>query len=418
MAALTLSGALILGLAFYVVEALAVAFGRALRTYSRSRLQIVCGSKGRPGLAAAIEHDDERTERAAEAVAVVVEIAVAAWLVGNLMPGDRALAVSTAALVTIVVHFTASVLSRVWAETFLATFWPLAIVLRRIAWPLTTLAALAEAFANYLAGPAEAAPRPASVEVEILPDGDHPEVAEADVSPTTRTLLEHVVGLTRVVASELMTPRSLVVSLPATVTAKQAAEKFCETGLSCIPIFGENRDDILGLLHDHDLFPLLINPEATAEPVQPRKLVRAAFFVPESKNANDLLAEMRARRLKVAIVLDEYGGMAGLVTIEDLFDQLVGPIEEGTDSAERDERIKPLGEGRFEVDANVPLRQINHRFRLHLPTEGKYQTMGSYAFNELGRLPNPGEVFRVEGVQITILEVVERSIRRILMELG
>jgi len=161
----------------------------------------------------------------------------------------------------------------------------------------------------------------------------------------------------------------------------------------------------------------MVDPDSSLETVVPRKLVRIAYFVPESKNANDLLSELRARRSQIAIVLDEYGGVAGLITLEDLFEQLVGPIDDEHDIPTPDDRIRAVGETKFEVDATVPLGQVNHRLRLHLPTDGKFQTVGGYAFNELGRLPNPGEMFQADGVQFTILEVVERSIRRVLMEL-
>ena len=417
LAALILSGALSVGALLFIVQAVSVALGRALRTYSRSRLEVVCESKRRFQLARAIEQQDEATERAAEGIAVVAELFAAAWFAREVYATSPILAVTLAAVLAILVHFVASVVGRVWAETFLATFWPIAGLIRGVAWPLTLVAYWVELLAYQIAGPSDAPPRPASVEVEILPDADHPEDSETDVSTSTRTLLEHVVGLTRLDVSEIMTPRSSIVLLPATVSAKQAAQTFRESGLSRIPIFGENRDDILGILYAKDLFPLMVDPTHPPESIVPRKLVRSAYFVPESKNANDLLSELRARRSQIAIVLDEYGGVAGLITLEDLFEQLVGPIDDEHDVPTPDDRIRAVSETKFEVDATVPLGQINHRLRLHLPTDGKFQTVGGYAFNELGRIPNPGEMFQADGVRFTILEVVERSIRRVLMEL-
>ncbi len=412
-----LSGALGVAALLFLVQAISVAFGRALRTYSRSRLEVVCESRHKPDLARAIELKDEATERAAEGIAVVAELFVSAWFARQVDVGSAIASIGLAALLTIFIHFLASVVGRVWAETYLAAFWPIGGLIRGLAWPLTTVARWVEWLAYHLSGPNDAPPRPASVEVEILPDVDHPDDTEADVSVSTRTLLEHVVGLTRLDVSEIMTPRSSIILLPATVSAKQAAKTFRESGLSRIPIFGENRDDILGILYAKDLFPSMIDPDTPPESIIPRKLVRPAYFVPESKNANDLLAELRARRSQIAMVLDEYGGVAGLITLEDLFEQLVGPIDDEHDVPTPDDRIKAVGETTFEVDATVPLGQINHRLRLHLPTDGKFQTVGGYAFNELGRLPHPGEMFQADGVQFTILEVVERSIRRVLLEL-
>jgi len=417
LAALSLSGALVVGGALGMIQALSVALGRALRTYSRSRLEDVCASKRQPDLARVIEHDDEATERAAEGIAVVAELFAAAWFARELAIGSSVLAIGLAAVGTIGVHFVASVVGRVWAEPLLAALWPIARLVRNIAWPLTSLARWVEWAAYQFAGPTDAPPRPASVEVEILPDADHPEDTETDVSSSTRTLLEHVVGLTRLTVSEIMTPRARVKLLPETVSPQTAAQVFRESGLSRIPLFGENSDHIVGILYAKDLFPQMVEAARTAEPVIPHKLKRAAYVVPESMNANDLLAEFRSRRSQIAIVVNEYGGLAGLITLEDLFEQLVGPIDDEHDIPTSDDRIREVGETKFEVDAAVSLGQINHRFRLHLPTDGQFQTMGGYAFNELGRLPKPGEMFQADGVQITILEVVERSIRRVLMEL-
>ena len=418
MAALSLGGALGIGGLLLFIQAISVALGRALRTYSRSRLEVVCQARNKPYRAGSIERADEATERAAEGIAVVVELVAAAWVARELHIGSPLLTIVIASSVTILNHFLASVFGRVWAETYLAAIWPIARLIRQLAWPLTTVALAAEWLANHLAGPADAPPRPASVEVEIPPDVDHPEDVESDVSVSTRVLLEHVVGLTRLDVSEIMTPRSAMTTLPSSVSAKVAAQTFRETGLSRIPIFGENRDDIVGILYAKDLFPMMIDQNPQAEPLVPRKLTRPAYFVPETQNANDLLAELRARRSQIAIVLDEYGGVAGLATLEDLFEELVGPIDDEHDIPTPDDLIRPVGATMFEVDAMVPIGQINHRFRLHLPTDEAFQTVGGYAFNALGRLPSPGEMFQADGVQITILEVVERSIRRVLMELN
>ena len=417
MAALSLSGVLGIGGTLYLVQAISVALGRALRTYSRSRLEVVCELKGKPDLARFIDHDDEGTERAAEGIAVLAELFAAAWFARQIPINSPLAAISLAAVLTTGIHFVASVVGRVWAESLLATLWPIAHVIRRVAWPMTALAQGIEWLAYQTSGPADSPPRPASVEVEIMPDVDHPEDVETDVSSTTRALLEHVVGLTRLTVTEIMTPRARIKLLPETISAQRAAQTFQETGLSRIPMFGENSDHIVGILYAKDLFPKMVAAAATSETVVPHKLRREAYVVPESMNANLLLAEFRARRSQIAIVVNEYGGLAGLITLEDLFEQLVGPIDDEHDIPTSDDRIRAVDETRFEVDATVPLGQINHRFRLHLPTDGQFQTMGGYAFNELGRLPKPGETFQANGVQITILEVVERSIRRVLMEL-
>ena len=130
-----------------------------------------------------------------------------------------------------------------------------------------------------------------------------------------------------------------------------------------------------------------------------------------------MLNELRARRSQIAVVLDEYGGVAGLVTLEDLLEALVGPIDDEHDVPTPEDPVVPLGGSRYEVDATVPLEELNDRLGLHLPTNGDFQTVGGFAFNALGRLPSKGERFRADGVEFTVTEVVDHSIRRVQLEL-
>lgn len=416
MVTLILRDILAIGLPL-LVTGLLIALGRALRTYSRSRLEEVCEARQRPDRADAIAHDDEHTERAAESLSVVVGLLVASLAALVLMPrvGFGA-SLSIALGLSVLVHLAASVAGRVWAEPMLDAVWPIAGGVRLAALPLTSVSDLVEGLASRLAGPTDSPPRPASVEVEFQPDPDDPEDVESDLPESTRQVLEHVVALTRRDVSEIMTPSSSMVVLPATTSARQAANTFRQTGLSRIPIFGENRDDILGILYAKDLFPPMT--EATdVDAISPRKLIRPAYFVPETKNASDLLNELRARRSQIAIVLDEYGGVAGLATLEDLIEALVGPIDDEHDVPTPEDPVVPLGGSRYEVDAAVPLEEINDRLGLRLPTDGDFQTVGGFAFNALGRLPAKGESFRSSGVEFTVLEVIDHAIRRVQLEL-
>ena len=420
MAALNLGGTLGLGLPLLATQAVLVALGRALRTYSRSRLEEVCQAHGRPRRADSIAHDDEATERAAESLAVVGGLTFAALVAlaaHSLLPWlNFELALLLAVGLSVLVHLSASVAGRVWAETLLDALWPIAAAVRVAALPLTSAADLVETLASRLAGPTDAAPRPASVEVEFLPDYDDSEDTENDLPESTRLILEHVVALTRRDVSEIMTPGSSMIVLPATASAAQAAKTFRDSGLSRIPMFGENRDDILGILYAKDLFPPMTETP-DVDSIVPRKLVRPAYFVPETKNANDLMNELRAKRSQIAIVLDEYGGVAGLVTLEDLLEALVGPIDDEHDVPTPEDTVVPLGGSRYEVDATVAVEDLNERLGLHLPTDGDFQTVGGFAFNALGRLPAPGESFRADGVEFTVVEVVDHAIRRMQLDL-
>jgi CBS domain containing-hemolysin-like protein len=239
---------------------------------------------------------------------------------------------------------------------------------------------------------------------------------DAELPESTRSMLERVVELGRLSVSDLMTPGSSIVALPAEVSALEAARAFRDSGFSRIPLFGAHRDDIVGVLYAKDLFPRLVDAQEPGS-VLPRKLARPPFFVPESKDAADLLIEFRARRVQMAIALDEYGGVAGLISLEDLLEQVVGPIDDEHDRPSSAEPIIALGNGRFEIDGLVDLEDLNERLGLHLPTDGDFSTVGGFAFNSLGRLPEPGDSFRSDGAEFIILEVAEHSIRRLRVDL-
>lgn len=419
MGGLNLWLVLALGLAGLSLHWLAVALAQALRAYSRSRLEEVCQANGRAERADQIAHDDEATEQAAGAVSVACALLLAALLgaiVDDLSPGltfEIVLAISLG--VAAVGYLVAGVVGRVFAESLLDLLWPVASALRVLAFPLTQIAAGIETLAYSLSGTPDAPHRPASVEVEIHSASDDETDVEADLPESTREMLERVVELSRRDVSEIMTPRTAMVALQADVPAREAARIFHETGRSRIPLFGENRDDIVGILYAKDLFARMT--EDDPKNVAPRTLARTAYCVPETKSADELLNEFRSQRTQIAIVLDEYGGVAGLVTLEDVLEELVGTIDDEHDIPTPDDPVVELGKAVFEVHATLSLEDLNDRLGLRLPENGDIQTIGGFVFNALGRLPEQGETFRAEGITFTIVEVVDHSIRRLRLDL-
>jgi CBS domain containing-hemolysin-like protein len=414
-----LMGIASLALALHVVS---VALTRALRTYSRSRLDAVCAASGRPARAAEIAHLDERAERSAEALAVLSGLVLAALLGASVarfapkLAGEAVVGIALA--VGAVGHVAAGIVGRVHAEAVLDSLWPVANLIRTALAPLTFPARALEAAAYRRARRDPDSPRPPSVEVELHSATDLPAEGdiEAELTETTRSLVERAVELAHRDVQSIMTPRSAIVALPATTSAREAANLFASSGRSRVPLFGEHRDDIVGILYAKDLFPLLVNSPDPSR-VQPRKLARPPMFVPESKNAAEMLQEFRAARVQIAVVLDEYGGVAGLVTLEDLLEELVGTIDDEHDVPTPSDPVRPLGGSRYEVDAKVALEDLNERLHLNLPTDADYATVGGLAFDALGRLPEPGATFRADGVEFTILEVADHSIRKLSLDL-
>ncbi len=422
MLELNLIGPVATALLLLPLHLFAIAMTTALRAYSRSLLEEHCERKGHPARADEVAHLDVRTERAASSLAVLTGLLLAG--IGGLgvaALGQRAgiegliLVVMTIGLLGYVL---AGVIGKVLAETIIDAAWPAAGAIRAAAWPLTFGIRQVERLVEWWAGSDESPHRPASVEVEIERDGedeaDHDE--EPDLPEPVRDMLQRTVELTRTDVSELMTPRPMIVSLPSTATAEQAAATFRQTGLSRVPLFGANHDDIIGILYVKDLFARLAELKDFGS-VFPRLLVRPAYCVPETKNAFELLEEMRNDRRQIAMVLDEYGSVVGLVTLEDLLEELVGAIDDEHDVPTPDDPVRTLGETTYEVDATLPIESLNDRLGLSLPMEGEYLTVGGLAFHLLGKVPNPGETFRADGVQFTVVDVKDHRIRRLKVDL-
>jgi CBS domain containing-hemolysin-like protein len=420
VAELNLSWVLGLGLLLLGVHLVSVALLKALRSYSRSRLEERCQALGHAGRADHVAHHGEATEDAAEALALVAGLGLAA-LVAVLASAAGPLVTGLAFLVSAVIagavaYVLAGAIGRVHAESVIDRFWPLAGLLRVVTRPLDLARRMSEGAVAFLARPGGASPRPASLEVELPDDGESASVSEADLPESVRELIQRAVELTQRHVVELMVPRSAMVTLPASVSAGAAARTFRETGLSRIPLFGENRDDIIGILYAKDLFPRMTEPEG-GDGISPRTLARPAYCVPETKNAYELLEELRSRRTQIAIVLDEYGNVAGLITFEDLLESLVGTIDDEHDVPSLADPLTRLGGTRFEVDATLELEELNERLALRLPTDGDFLTVGGLAFHALGRVPEPGATFRFSDVEFTVLEVVDHAIRRVQLEL-
>jgi CBS domain containing-hemolysin-like protein len=255
------------------------------------------------------------------------------------------------------------------------------------------------------------------VEVEI-PHSEEEEEGEleADLSEVTRDRMENLIRLDRTTVEQVMTPRSSLVILPATATVAEAARAFIASGRSRIPLYGESRDDIVGILYFKDLISELVEGRDPAAALA-RGLARPSFWVPETKNAAELLDELRQKRVQIAIILDEFGALAGAVTIEDLIEVIIGPIDDEHDIPTPDDEIVRLADDTYQVDGATALEDLNDRLDLKLPTDEDYQTVGGLAFNALGRLPRQGDTFTAHGIAFTVLEVCDHSIRLIRLDL-
>lgn len=199
-------------------------------------------------------------------------------------------------------------------------------------------------------------------------------------------MIQGVVSFSDMVAREVMTPRTDIISIPASSTLDEAVAIVRESGYSRFPVTGINQDDIAGLVLAKDLLAFLANlHQGRAEEFSVEKLMREAYFIPSTKSVDDLLAEFKRRKVHMAVVLDEHGGVDGVVTLEDLIEKIVGDIFDESDEAER--YIQPLDNGDVLLDGGLLVEEVNDHFHLQIP-EGEYDTIAGFIFSSLGRMPS------------------------------
>lgn len=206
-----------------------------------------------------------------------------------------------------------------------------------------------------------------------------------------QALLTNMFAMDSMKVKESMVPRTEVEALEDTSTVEEARKKFIETGFSKLPVYHENIDDIVGIAFAADLFK---NPKSLAE------MLREPAFIPDSRPSKELLTELLNRNQSVAIVLDEYGGMAGIITLEDLLEELFGDIQDEFDT--EDDIMRQLGENVYLLSGRAELDVLKERFRLVFPA-GDFETVAGFILENLGHIPNAQDTFEIAGFEITVI---------------
>jgi len=232
-------------------------------------------------------------------------------------------------------------------------------------------------------------------------------VEEDVIEREERQLIHSIIEFGDTVVREVMIPRPDMVAIEARATVNDAMEVVMAAGFSRIPVYEQGIDDIAGLLYAKDLMRAVRDERAEA-PV--RELVRVANFVPETKRVAELLPEMQKQKTHMAIVVDEHGGTAGLVTLEDLIEELVGEIVDEYDVEEPP--IEPLPGGDVRVNARMPIDELNELLEAEFP-EGDYDTVGGLVYYLLGHVPSEGETVDYDGRRLRAERVQGRRIGRV-----
>lgn len=196
---------------------------------------------------------------------------------------------------------------------------------------------------------------------------------------------------------QVMVPRTEVSALPADTTLKGVIESFAQTGLSKLPVYEENLDQVIGIVHTKDV--LIEMEKGSGGEQRARDMMREAIFVPQSARVDTLLEAFRARRQHIAIVLDEYGGTAGVVTLEDLLEEIVGEVSDPFDT--QPDEIEALADGSALIDGLTLIQEVNEHFNIKL-ADPHYDTIAGFLLGKLGRMARPGDCIIAEGVELRV----------------
>ncbi len=224
-------------------------------------------------------------------------------------------------------------------------------------------------------------------------------------------MLEGVLSVSELTVREIMIPRAQMDCVSIDDSPEEFIPLVLETNHSRFPVIGENKDDVVGILLAKELLKYYSDPEGFVL----RDTLRPAVFVPESKRLNVLLRDFRANRNHIAIVVDEYGGVSGLVTIEDVLEQIVGDIEDEYDFDESEDNIIAEGNGRFRVKAQTEIEDFNAHFGVHLD-DTEIDTIGGAVLRAFGRLPKRGETVTIDGLRFRVVRADSRRIQLLNVE--
>ena len=344
---------------------------------------------------------------AAASLALTVSPAVADGLAGAPLYLSAAASAAWALVLTTLLLACAVLLLGDLLPKALADHQPRAVALA-VAWPFAILSWLLYPVVRALTGVSELIVRalggkhphglPYAREEEILTLVDAGEESGA-IEQEEKDMISGILEMGKTLVREVMVPRTDIVALEVRTPLLQSVDPILQAGHSRIPVYEEIIDNVVGVLHAKDLLPYLRDCQHD-RPI--RDLLRPVYFVPETKVVDDLLHELQQQRTHMAIVVDEYGGTAGLVTIEDLLEEIVGEIQDEYDSEEP--LLEDMGGGEYLCDARLIVDDAEKLLGLQIPA-GDFDTLGGFIYERLGAIPKEGDQVRLGNATITVVEV-------------
>ncbi len=298
-------------------------------------------------------------------------------------------------------------LAHLLQERLIVFFLPVLLVLGRFFSPFVEFYERAVRFFVRIGGGDMERHAEQAVEEEILSAVEEGE-REGLIRMGGKDMIESIISFYDVEVKEVMTPRTSMLCLPDTTTFEEGIAEARKCGHSRIPVYRENKDNIIGILYVKDFLKYFKQSEQETPLLD--ALVRKAYFVPESKKVSELFQEFRSQRFHIAVVLDEYGGTLGLITIEDILEEIVGEIEDEYENMSTRASFLRVNEKVTEVAGTMHVDELNEYLGMDLPDEDSYETLAGFLFHAFGRIPEVGETITRDNIQFEIIEANERQI--------
>jgi CBS domain containing-hemolysin-like protein len=299
--------------------------------------------------------------------------------------------------------------TRVLSEEIITKLWYLIDLVTTLCSPFNNLLSTIDTFAKRVALREEKEEEEISYLTEeirtVVDEGER----EGLLNQQARNMIHRVIELNKEDVSSVMTPRIDIVSIQADMTISEARKILMNVGHSRLPVYKSSPDDIIGILYAKDMLSIVEDHDLNRSVSE---IVRTPLMIPESSGIHQLLETMKSKRVHIAIVYDEYGGVSGLVTMEDILEEIVGDIADEYDLVQ-DDRIKKISPTLLEVDARVHLDELNDLFDLEFPEEEDYDTIGGFIISVLGRIPRIGESVMHENSQLTVVDAGIRKVNTV-----
>jgi len=415
-ATLGLEAALVL----LLVASLAAIQARAVRGARRQLIQELCRRRGRPERYEEIVAASETIAFIAATVVVCAAVGATLLAFGGLVAAGRSPAVEASAvagwigLAWLLLVVVPALLARFGGPWIVVATWTLWRPIVGLIGPVVHQLGKAAAVLGRGAGqphPTVTAEQPHE-ELKLVVDQAH---REGSLAGAARDMIRGVIGLDAVRVAAIMTPRTKMVVIAAATPWEEAIRIAAESGHTRLPVWDRSPDDVVGVLHIRDVLSRLTAGGAAAAAPGVRPLLRPPWFVPESMSVQKLLREFQRGKTHLAVVTDEFGGVSGLVTIEDALEEIVGEIADEHDEAFAD-GIRMLSADACEVVAAVRIATVNERLGLHLPEEADFDTIGGLVFHQFGRIPEVGESIESHDARLEVLAATRRRIDLVRIE--